>query len=72
MAKQNLRPLSITRCFQKAKFISECDAAPSAENEQEDITETISDLSGDEFDNYIRCDDNLVCCGQLTDEEIVK
>ncbi|CAD7083728.1 unnamed protein product [Hermetia illucens] len=66
-----VRPLSITRCFQKAKFISECDAAPSAENEQEDITEIISDLSGDEFDNYIRCDDNLVCCGQL-DEEIVK
>ncbi|CAD7089683.1 unnamed protein product [Hermetia illucens] len=58
--------------YKKAKFISECDAAPSAENEQEDITETISDLSGDEFDNYIRCDDNLVCCGQLTDEEIVK
>ncbi|XP_037919539.1 tigger transposable element-derived protein 6-like [Hermetia illucens] len=47
-----VRPLSITRCFQKAKFISECDAAPSAENEQDDITETISDLSGDEFDNY--------------------
>ncbi|CAD7083063.1 unnamed protein product [Hermetia illucens] len=71
-ADESVRPLSITRCFQKAKFISECDAAPSAKNEQEDITETISDLSGDEFDNYIRCDDNLVCCGQLTDEEIVK
>lgn len=52
----------------QAKFLSITEHADL----DDDVVELFTDVVQQrEFEDYVSCDDNLPCCGQLSDEEII-
>lgn len=58
---------TIQNCFRKAGFLT-------AEAEEDpEIVETMQlEIPENEFNDFINCDENLECCGELSTEEIVE
>ncbi|XP_037820481.1 tigger transposable element-derived protein 6-like [Lucilia sericata] len=61
-----VKPTTINNCFKKSKIF------PSTEPTEleHEVCLDVEQESAD-FENYVRCDDNIPCYGQLTDQEII-
>ncbi|XP_049302948.1 tigger transposable element-derived protein 6-like [Bactrocera dorsalis] len=69
-----VKPESIQNCFKKAKFIT-TPTDQQFEDTSAEVEKIVKSLAGantqSSFETYIVCDDDIVCYGNWTDEEIV-